>query len=54
MTGKSNSGFSETGLRRLREVLAGWVEAGTIPGPVALVSRGYETHRLRGFREAPT
>ncbi len=54
MMGKSNSGFSETGLRRLREVLAGRVESGTIPGLAALVSRGHETHRLRGFQEAPT
>ncbi|UKY55336.1 serine hydrolase domain-containing protein [Streptomyces inhibens] len=42
--GKSNSGFSETGLRRLREVLARHVESGKIPGLVALVGRGGETH----------
>ncbi len=41
---KGNSGFSEAGLRRLREVLAGHVESGKIPGLVALVSRGEETH----------
>lgn len=38
------SGFSETGLLRLREVLAGHVDSGKIPGLVALVSRGDETH----------
>ncbi|WP_159482216.1 beta-lactamase family protein [Streptomyces caniferus] len=42
--GKSNSGFSGTGLRRLREVLARHVDSGKIPGLVALVSRGGETH----------
>ncbi|MEU1780071.1 serine hydrolase domain-containing protein [Streptomyces abikoensis] len=42
--GKGNSGFSEAGLRRLREVLARHVESGKIPGLVALVSRGEETH----------
>ncbi|WP_433250734.1 serine hydrolase domain-containing protein [Streptosporangium sp. CA-135522] len=44
MMGNNNSGFSETGLRRLREVLAGYVESGKIPGLVALVSRGGQTH----------
>ncbi|GAA0948966.1 serine hydrolase domain-containing protein [Nonomuraea longicatena] len=38
------SGFTETGLNRLREVLARHVESGKIPGLVALVSRGGETH----------
>ncbi|MFI0910318.1 serine hydrolase domain-containing protein [Streptomyces abikoensis] len=42
--GKGNSGFSEAGLRRLREVLERHVESGRIPGLVALVSRGEETH----------
>nr|WP_206740231.1 serine hydrolase domain-containing protein [Streptomyces lydicus] len=42
--GKGSSGFSEAGLRRLREVLARHVETGKIPGLVALVSRGKETH----------
>ncbi|MFI7222451.1 serine hydrolase domain-containing protein [Nonomuraea angiospora] len=42
--GHSNSGFSEAGLRRLREVLARYVDSGRIPGLVALVSRGDETH----------
>lgn len=37
-------GFSETGLRRMRAVLARHVESGRIPGLVALVSRGDETH----------
>ncbi|MFI6318882.1 serine hydrolase domain-containing protein [Nonomuraea sp. NPDC050556] len=40
----NNNGFSEAGLRRLREVLAGHVESKRIPGLVALVSRGGETH----------
>ncbi|MDP4510376.1 serine hydrolase domain-containing protein [Nonomuraea turcica] len=40
----SNSGFSKTGLDRLREVLAGHVESGKFPGLVALVSRGEQTH----------
>jgi len=39
-----NDGFSETGLRRLREVLTRHVDSGKIPGLVALVSRGGETH----------
>ncbi|MEU6777943.1 serine hydrolase domain-containing protein [Nonomuraea angiospora] len=42
--GHSNGGFSEAGLRRLREVLARHVESGKIPGLVALVGRGDETH----------
>ncbi|MFQ6197166.1 serine hydrolase domain-containing protein [Streptomyces sp. NPDC000405] len=42
--GKGTDGFSEAGLRRLREVLARHVESGRIPGLVALVSRGEETH----------
>ncbi|MFC0331104.1 serine hydrolase domain-containing protein [Paenibacillus sepulcri] len=37
-------GFSETGLPRMREVLARHVESGKIPGLVALVSRGGQTH----------
>ncbi|MET8340447.1 serine hydrolase domain-containing protein, partial [Streptosporangium canum] len=44
MMGTGNSGFSEAGLRRLREVLARHVESKRIPGLVALVSRGEETH----------
>ncbi|MEU3722166.1 serine hydrolase domain-containing protein [Streptomyces sp. NPDC031705] len=39
-----NTGFSETGLRRMRDVLTRHVESGKIPGLVALVSRGDETH----------
>ncbi|MGN9907629.1 serine hydrolase domain-containing protein [Phytohabitans sp. LJ34] len=42
--GQGNVGFSKTGLDRLREVLARHVESGRIPGLVALVSRGDETH----------
>ncbi|MFD7322098.1 serine hydrolase domain-containing protein [Streptomyces sp. NPDC059875] len=41
---QSNRGFSEAGLRRVRDVLARHVESGRIPGLVALVSRGDETH----------
>ncbi|MEU6741469.1 serine hydrolase domain-containing protein [Streptosporangium sandarakinum] len=41
---QGNGGFSEAGLRRLREVLARHVESGRIPGLVALFSRGEETH----------
>src|ERR1044072_2670021 len=36
-------GFSEAGLRRLRNVLARHVGAGAVPGLVALVGRGEET-----------
>jgi CubicO group peptidase (beta-lactamase class C family) len=39
-----HSGFTEAGLRRLRDVLAGHVDSGRIPGLVALLSRGDETH----------
>ncbi|TVY11450.1 serine hydrolase domain-containing protein [Paenibacillus cremeus] len=42
--GQSNSGFSEKGLCRLRDVLKRHVESGKIPGLVALVSRYGETH----------
>jgi CubicO group peptidase (beta-lactamase class C family) len=42
--GISKDGFSEAGLRGLREVLLRHVESGRIPGLVALVSRGDETH----------
>ncbi|MFD0207081.1 MULTISPECIES: serine hydrolase domain-containing protein [Saccharothrix] len=37
-------GFSAAGLRRLHDVLARHVDSGQIPGLVALVSRGDETH----------
>ncbi|MFB6721505.1 serine hydrolase domain-containing protein [Kribbella sp. NPDC056345] len=40
----STRGFSPAGLRRLHDVLARAVESGKIPGVVALVSRGNETH----------
>ncbi|WP_222125767.1 serine hydrolase [Paenibacillus sp. Y412MC10] len=43
ISGKS-SGFSETGLQRMRDVLARHVESGKIPGLVALVNRNGETH----------
>ena len=39
-----DSGFSATGLRRMREVLTRYVDSGRIPGLVALVSRGGQTH----------
>ncbi|MGA4847081.1 serine hydrolase domain-containing protein [Streptomyces sp. G5(2025)] len=42
--GKTNRGFSEAGLRRVRDVLARHVDSGKIPGLVALVGRGDETH----------
>lgn len=42
--GQSNSGFSETGLRKLHDVLAQHVESEKIPGLVALVSCGGRTH----------
>ncbi|MEV4095904.1 serine hydrolase domain-containing protein [Streptosporangium saharense] len=42
--GRSDSGFTETGLRRLRDVLTRHVDSGRIPGLVALVSRYGETH----------
>jgi CubicO group peptidase (beta-lactamase class C family)/DNA-binding ferritin-like protein (Dps family) len=42
--GQSNKGFSKTGLRKMREVLAQYVDSGKIPGLVALVSRNGETH----------
>ncbi|MGW2409498.1 serine hydrolase domain-containing protein [Streptomyces sp. NPDC001739] len=38
------NGFSETGLRRIRDVLARHVDSGKIPGLVALFSRGDQTH----------
>ncbi|MCW6006667.1 beta-lactamase family protein [Micromonospora sp. CPCC 205371] len=41
---RNDSGFTGTGLRRLRDVLARHVESGRIPGLVALVSRGGQTH----------
>ena len=43
LTGQ-HSGFSEAGLRRIRDSLARHVESGRIPGLVALVSRGGQTH----------
>ncbi|WP_028778038.1 serine hydrolase domain-containing protein [Shimazuella kribbensis] len=42
--GQNNNGFSETGLRKMRNVLARHVDSGKIPGFVALVSRNGETH----------
>ncbi|MEU4324243.1 serine hydrolase domain-containing protein [Nonomuraea dietziae] len=38
------AGLSEAGLRRMRDVLSGHVESGAVPGLVALVSRGDDTH----------
>ncbi|MER6425745.1 serine hydrolase domain-containing protein [Streptomyces sp. NPDC001137] len=40
----SNTGFSKTGLIRIRDVLERHVDSGRIPGLVALVGRGEETH----------
>ncbi|MET9544073.1 serine hydrolase domain-containing protein [Streptomyces sp. NPDC006627] len=42
--GQNNSGFSEAGLRRVRDVLARHVESGKIPGLVALAGRGDQTY----------
>ncbi|MBB4919826.1 serine hydrolase domain-containing protein [Streptosporangium saharense] len=42
--GRSGSGFTEAGLRGLRDVLTRHVDSGRIPGLVALVSRYGETH----------
>jgi len=39
-----SAGLSETGLRRLHDVLTRYVESGKIPGVVALVGRGDQTH----------
>lgn len=39
-----DNGFSKTGLHRMRDVLARHVDSGKIPGLVALVSRGDQTH----------
>jgi CubicO group peptidase (beta-lactamase class C family) len=38
------SGFSKTRLERVRDTLAGYVRRGEVPGVVALLSRGGETH----------
>ena len=40
----SSAGLSEARLARLRDVMAGFVERGEVPGLVALVSRRGETH----------
>ncbi|QJC54015.1 beta-lactamase family protein [Paenibacillus albicereus] len=45
-TNPSGRGFTETGLNRMRGVLERHVESGSIPGLVALVSRGGETHAI--------
>ena len=37
-------GFSKTRLERVRDVLAGYVQRGEVPGAIALLSRGGETH----------
>lgn len=44
MMGQSNKGFSETGLHKMRNVLARHVDSGKIPGLVALASRNGEVH----------
>jgi len=38
------SAFSKAGLERVRDVLAGYVQRGEVPGVIALLSRGGETH----------
>jgi len=40
----SSAGLSKTRLGRLREVMAGFVERGEVPGLVALISRRGEIH----------
>ena len=42
--GPGNGGLSKSGLHRMRDVLERHVESGRIPGLVALVGRGDETH----------
>ncbi|MFI6295785.1 serine hydrolase domain-containing protein [Nonomuraea sp. NPDC050790] len=42
--GENGGGFSDAGLRRVREVLGRHVESGRIPGLVALASRGGQTY----------
>ncbi|MFD5618588.1 serine hydrolase domain-containing protein [Streptomyces yangpuensis] len=42
--GTDNGGFSEAGLRKVRDVLTRHVDSGKIPGVVALVGRGGRTH----------
>ncbi|MGY0487991.1 serine hydrolase domain-containing protein [Streptomyces sp. WG-D5] len=42
--GHAESGFSEAGQRRIRDVLTRHVESGRIPGAVVLYSRGEGTH----------
>src|ERR1700754_1075322 len=44
MMGTGNSGFSEAGLRRMREVLARLVQSKKMPGLVTLISRGGHKH----------
>ncbi|MFI6477640.1 serine hydrolase domain-containing protein [Nonomuraea sp. NPDC050663] len=44
MANHESTGFSSSGLRRLRETLARHVDSGKVPGVVALVSRGGHTH----------
>ena len=40
----TSTGFSQPGLRRMHDVMAGYVERGEVPGIVTLVSRRGETH----------
>ncbi|MFB6888067.1 serine hydrolase domain-containing protein [Kitasatospora sp. NPDC056327] len=42
--GKNTDGFTGDGLRKVREVLTRHVESGGVPGVVALLGRGDETH----------
>ncbi len=44
MTGMNSGGFSEAGLGKVRGVLERYVASGKIPGVVALIGRGDETH----------
>ncbi|CAL9638498.1 Putative D-alanyl-D-alanine carboxypeptidase (plasmid) [Streptomyces sp. enrichment culture] len=44
LSGGADGGLSRAGLHRMREVLAGYVESGAVPGLVALVGRGDQVH----------
>ncbi|MGA5096345.1 serine hydrolase domain-containing protein [Streptomyces lavendulocolor] len=44
LSGGADDGLSRAGLHRMREVLAGYVESGAVPGLVALVGRGDQVH----------
>jgi CubicO group peptidase (beta-lactamase class C family) len=47
------SGFSKTRLSRMRDILDGYVRRGDVPGVLALLSRGGETHLEQAGDVAP-